>query len=192
MSEWMRRRAMVGLASRSAVSYTTFLQRSGTPLIGAGRQNWIVFRFGSVPSLFLASLGSHSLLVKTRPIKATHPYRATTMTAPKKYIKVGGVMKLNPEFARYQSGGSAPPTSVARPDVALPVVSTMDDYARFNQDLNMEIPMAEATSAAIEHFQEPEICLATGSEYCTWCMRSSCSVLLCSGIVLCSLAEQKK
>ena len=89
------------------------------------------------------------------------------MTAPKKYIKVGGVMKLNPEYKKYQeaqSGGTVPATTVARPDAALPVVSSMDDYMQFNEDMGTEVPMAESTSATIEMMQEPEICIAAGSK----------------------------
>lgn len=89
------------------------------------------------------------------------------MTAPKKYIKVGGVMKLNPEYKKYQEAqsGGAPATTVARPDVALPVVSSMDDYAQFNEDMGTDTPLAESTNATIEMMQEPEIYLAAGSEY---------------------------
>jgi hypothetical protein len=85
---------------------------------------------------------------------------------PKKYIKVGGVMKLNPEFKKYQESQSgAPATSVARPDVALPVVSSMEDYARFNEDLGTNTPLSESTSATIEMMQEPEIYMAAGSTF---------------------------
>ncbi|GKY92147.1 hypothetical protein MPSEU_000186000 [Mayamaea pseudoterrestris] len=86
------------------------------------------------------------------------------MTAPKKYIKVGGVMKLNPEYKKYQesqSGGQAA-TTVARPDIALPVVSTMEDYAQFNQDLGTNTPLSESTSATIEMLQDPEVCMSAG------------------------------
>jgi hypothetical protein len=85
---------------------------------------------------------------------------------PKKYIKINGVMKLNPEFKTYQEAqsGGAPATTVARPDVALPVVSSMDDYAQFNENLGMDTPLSESTDAAIEMMQEPEICVAAGSE----------------------------
>ncbi|GKY92134.1 hypothetical protein MPSEU_000184800 [Mayamaea pseudoterrestris] len=85
-------------------------------------------------------------------------------SAPKKYIKVGGVMKLNPEYKRFQDAqaGGVPSTTVARPDAALPVVSSMDDYAQFNSDLGMETPLSESTNATIEMMQEPEISLAAG------------------------------
>jgi hypothetical protein len=86
---------------------------------------------------------------------------------PKKYIKVGGVMKMNPEFKKYQASqsGGVPSTSVALPDAALPVVSSMDDYAQFNEDLGLETPLSESTNATIEMMQEPEICLAAGSKF---------------------------
>ena len=89
------------------------------------------------------------------------------MTAPKKYVKINGVMKLNPEYKKYQeaqSGGTVPATTVARPDVALPVVSSMEDYAQLQSDMGTEVPMAESTSATIEMMQDPEICVAAGSK----------------------------
>ena len=103
---------------------------------------------------------------------------------PKKYVKINGVMKLNPDYKAWQeaqaraTGGptAAPATTVARPDAALPVVSSMEDYARLNEDLGTETPLAEATSAAIEMMQEPEICVAAGSEYITMRGRSLCIV----------------
>ncbi|GKZ00149.1 hypothetical protein MPSEU_000968200 [Mayamaea pseudoterrestris] len=85
-------------------------------------------------------------------------------TPPKKYIKINGVMKLNPEFKMYQEqqSGGAPATTVARPDVALPVVSSMDDYAQMNDNFGTDTPLSESTNAAIELVQEPEICVAAG------------------------------
>eukprot|EP00977_Amphora_coffeiformis_P025723 scaffold21700_cov164-Amphora_coffeaeformis.AAC.4 len=82
--------------------------------------------------------------------------------APKKYIKINGVMKLNPEYKRWkdaQSGGV--PSTPAMPQ-ALPVVSNMDDHAQLNSDLGQDVPLAESTNATIEMMQEPEICLEAG------------------------------
>ena len=92
-------------------------------------------------------------------------------TPPKKYVKINGVMKLNPEYKKYQESisGGAPATTVARPDVALPVVSNMDDFAQFNEDMGTDTPLSESTNAAIEMMQEPEICVAAGS---TWQQQS--------------------
>lgn len=74
-------------------------------------------------------------------------------------------MKLNPEYKKYQEAQTgAPATSVAQPDVALPVVSSMDDYAQLNENLGTETPLSEATNAAIEMMQEPEIYVAAGCE----------------------------
>jgi hypothetical protein len=46
------------------------------------------------------------------------------MTQPKKYVKINGVMKLNPEFTKWkesQAGGNAPPSSMPNGGVmALP------------------------------------------------------------------------
>ena len=89
------------------------------------------------------------------------------MAAPKKYIKINGVMKMNPEFKRWkESQGGGPATTVANPGIALPVVTSMDDYETFNEAVvasgGQEVPLSESTSATIEMMQEPEICLEAG------------------------------
>ena len=88
------------------------------------------------------------------------------MAAPKKYIKINGVMKMNPEFTKWkqaQSGGK-PATTVARPDQALPVVCSMEDHAKLNQGIGQDVPLAESTNATIEMMQEPEISLEAGMQ----------------------------
>lgn len=90
------------------------------------------------------------------------------MAAPKKYVKVNGIMKLNPEYKRWreQQGGGAPATTVARPSMALPIVSSMEDHEKLNDAMvaqgQPEIPLAESTSATIEMMQEPEISVDAG------------------------------
>jgi len=90
------------------------------------------------------------------------------MAAPKKYIKVNGIMKLNPEFKAWKNaqtaGTNAPPvTTVLNSDQALPIVTNMDDYEQMNDDLG-DIPLAEATNATIEMLQEPDIAKEAGME----------------------------
>ena len=88
------------------------------------------------------------------------------MDKPKKYVKINGVMKLNPEYKKWreQNEGSSgkPVTTVANPDVALPVISNMDDHEQLNSNLNTDIPLSESTNATIEMMQEPEISLSVG------------------------------
>jgi hypothetical protein len=102
----------------------------------------------------------------------------SNMPAPKKYVKVNGVMKLNPEYKRWtESQGGVPTTTVAYPDKALPIVSSMQDHEKLNEAYTStgggrygggasggqgEIPLAESTNATIEMMQEPEICLKAG------------------------------
>jgi len=89
---------------------------------------------------------------------------------PKKYVKVNGIMKLNPEYKKWkdkqnkkEDGPAAKPaTTVMSSSNALPIVSSMDDYEKINDDLNTEVPMSESTSATIEMIQEPEISLESG------------------------------
>ena len=92
------------------------------------------------------------------------------MSAPKKYTKVNGIMKLNPEYKKWKdnqnkvnaAGGVAKPaTTVKRPSQALPIVSCMEDFEKMNDDLG-DVPMAEATSATIEMLQDEEIAAETG------------------------------
>ena len=90
------------------------------------------------------------------------------MSAPKKYVKINGVMKMNPEWKAWkeQQGGGAPATTVARPSVALPIVSSMEDHEKLNEAMiaqgGKEVPLAESTSATIEMMQEPEISCEAG------------------------------
>jgi len=83
------------------------------------------------------------------------------VAVPKKYVKINGVMKLNPEYKKWkdaQGGGAA--TTVLDPSQALPVVSSMEDYEALNEII--VAPMAESTAATIEMMQEPEISIDAG------------------------------
>lgn len=81
---------------------------------------------------------------------------------PKKYIKLNGIMKLNPEYKRYKENeNKAPATTVMNSSQALPIVSSMEDYEKMNDNLG-EIPLAESTVATIEMLQEPEIAAEAG------------------------------
>jgi len=90
--------------------------------------------------------------------------------APKKYIKINGVMKMNPQYKTWKNAqGGVPgqiPTAAAIvvPFSAntLPVVTNMEDHMQLNEDLGMNVPLAESTDATIEMMQEPEISLEAG------------------------------
>ena len=86
------------------------------------------------------------------------------MAAPKKYVKINGVMKLNPEFKKWQEGQTGVGTATSLPNSAqaLPVVSSMEDHMQLNSDLGTNIPLAESTDATIEMMQEPEFCADAG------------------------------
>jgi hypothetical protein len=89
------------------------------------------------------------------------------MAAPKKYVKVNGVMKLNPEYKKWtESQKGVPTTTVANPALALPIVSSMEDHEKLNESSTayggQEIPLSQSTNATIEMMQEPEICLEAG------------------------------
>jgi hypothetical protein len=88
------------------------------------------------------------------------------MSAPKKYIKVGGVMKMNPEYKKWEAAknGTAPPPPSNAPNMQLPVVCSMDDHMQMNDDLGLNIPLSESTNATIEMMQEPEICMEAGMQ----------------------------
>ena len=83
---------------------------------------------------------------------------------PKKYVKVNGVMKLNPEYKKWQEAQTGVGTATSLPNSAqaLPVVSSMEDHMQLNNDLGTNIPLAESTDATIEMMQEPEFCIDAG------------------------------
>eukprot|EP00957_Ditylum_brightwellii_P058339 4423438-Ditylum_brightwellii.AAC.1 len=89
------------------------------------------------------------------------------MTAPKKYVKINGVMKLNPEYKKWREAqlGGKPASTVITVE-ALPIVSSMEDYKQLNEAVVVyaepEIPLAESTNATIEMMQEPEISINAG------------------------------
>jgi len=91
---------------------------------------------------------------------------------PKKYTKINGIMKLNPDYKRWKEAQKTtgptlvaiPVTTVKYPAQALPIVSSMEDYEKMNEDLDAEIPLAEATFATIEMLQEPEIAAEAGMQ----------------------------
>ena len=84
--------------------------------------------------------------------------------APKKYVKINGVMKLNPEYKKWQEAQTGVGTATSLPNSAqaLPVVSSMEDHMQLNNDLGTSIPLAESTDATIEMMQEPEFCADAG------------------------------
>ena len=78
-------------------------------------------------------------------------------------------MKMNPAYKAWkdgQSGGGGVAVASAVPvnHNALPVVSNMDDHMKLNEDLGMNVPLAESTDATIEMMQEPEISLEAGMQ----------------------------
>jgi len=86
--------------------------------------------------------------------------------SPKKYTKIDGVMKLNPEYKRWKEAQNEVGTSVLRPNEALPILSNMDDLMDFNDTMasngDAELPVAESTEATLEMMQEPEISMEAG------------------------------
>jgi hypothetical protein len=89
---------------------------------------------------------------------------------PKKYVKINGVMKLNPEYKKWKEAqdGGKPATTVANPSQALPVVTNMEDHEALN-DASLaaggnEIPLSESTNETILMMQEPEISVEAGMQ----------------------------
>ena len=88
-------------------------------------------------------------------------------SAPKKYCKVNGIMKLNPEYKAWKDAQAnvataVPATTVVNSAEALPIVSTMEDHMALSDDIGQNVAMAESTSATIEMLQEPEIAAEAG------------------------------
>uniref|UniRef100_A0A7S4AT88 Uncharacterized protein n=2 Tax=Pseudo-nitzschia australis TaxID=44445 RepID=A0A7S4AT88_9STRA len=88
-------------------------------------------------------------------------------SAPKKYVKINGVMKMNPEYKVWknmQAGGPIAPAGPGNQNAALAVVSNMEDHMQLNEDLGVDVPLSESTDATIEMMQEPEISLQAGMQ----------------------------
>lgn len=79
------------------------------------------------------------------------------MAAPKKYVKINGVMKLNPEYKRWQESQGKVGSTSLNTNQALPVVTNMDDHMALNEAIvasgGQEVPLAESTNATIEMMQ---------------------------------------
>jgi hypothetical protein len=102
---------------------------------------------------------------------ATNPDYISTTTmnsqpAPKKYVKVDGITKLNPLYKKWKESQGQTATTLAYPAEALPIVSSMDDHEKLSAVSvaagGPEVPLAESTSATIEMLQEPEIAMDAG------------------------------
>jgi len=104
---------------------------------------------------------------KKKATKKSDKQRTTckTMTAPKKYIKVNGVMKLNPAYKRWREAQGGQPASTTN-NQALPIISSMQDYEALNDSMasygEPEVALAESTNATIEIMQEPDISIEAG------------------------------
>ena len=86
---------------------------------------------------------------------------------PKKYVKINGVMKLNPVYKKWkESQGGPPATTLANADVALPVVTNMEDHEKLNEASTAaggpEVRLAESTNATIEMYVYIIFCLLSG------------------------------
>jgi hypothetical protein len=102
---------------------------------------------------------------------AATAYAASPSTGgPVKYIKVAGVMKINPEYKTWQekqqpqmgTTNTKVRDSMPNSKHALPVVSSMEDHAHLNADLGTNMPLAESTDATIEKMQTPQFSKDTG------------------------------
>ena len=87
---------------------------------------------------------------------------------PTKYVRVNGIMKLNPEFKKWKESQGGVGTTAPNFANALPVVTNEADYKELNHAVMVSgggdetVPFAESTLATIEMMHEPDICLAAG------------------------------
>lgn len=100
-----------------------------------------------------------------------HAIAAPGGPPPKKYVKINGVMKMNPEYKMWKdaqaTGDGAPPRTPVNPQ-SLPVVTNMEDHEALNDVSTStggaEVPLSESTNATIEMMQEPEISVEAGMQ----------------------------
>jgi hypothetical protein len=100
----------------------------------------------------------------TSGIPINPPPSYISQEQPKKYCKVNGIAKLNPAYTAWQRqqtqqqhGQTA--TSLKNPNAALPVISNMDDYLKYNEanvaSGSAQRPLASLTDHALEKMQDP-------------------------------------
>ena len=121
----------------------------------------------SVGQSYPGNVGMPAATIATAATNAHNPAPPTAVASvvPRKYIKIDGVMRMNPEYVIWQerqagAGGAA--ISLPNPDKSLPVVSSMEDHMQLNDDLGTNIPLSEATDATIEMMQDSEFCADAG------------------------------
>ncbi|MBS0625404.1 MAG: hypothetical protein JSS32_05080 [Verrucomicrobia bacterium] len=106
------------------------------------------------------------------PHMAPPPYSAPSVPPPAydeppaKYAVIDGVRQLNPEYKKYMAQQGKPATTALRPDVALPVVSNMDQHQQL-RDASLkansgDVPLAKSTDATIDMLQDPDYCRKIG------------------------------
>jgi hypothetical protein len=84
--------------------------------------------------------------------------------AQTKFITINGIQKRNPQYVSPNGRGSAPPTTtVAHPDQALTIVSSMSDFQQPQQGVIGNGPPggpafvpSEAMTSALEIIREPD------------------------------------
>ncbi|GAX21695.1 hypothetical protein FisN_29Hu136 [Fistulifera solaris] len=90
-------------------------------------------------------------------------------SSPKKYIRQDGVMKLNPTFTYWKEATEGKPaTTLVYANVALPVVTNLEDHEALNEASvawgGQEFASSESVNATVEMMQEPEICMEAGMQ----------------------------
>jgi hypothetical protein len=92
------------------------------------------------------------------------PSYTTAQDPPKKYVKINGINKLNPDYTLWQrqqtqQSAGQQPTSLKNPNAALPVISNMDDYSKYNEanvaSGSAQRPLASLTDQALDKMQDP-------------------------------------
>lgn len=93
---------------------------------------------------------------------------ASSGEIPKKFVKIDGIMKRNPEYDAYlrSQGQQSPSAGVVNNELALPVLTGIEDHQAFNEVLAIEgdpeRPLAESTDATIDMMQDSEIARDVG------------------------------
>jgi len=90
-------------------------------------------------------------------------FKRTPKEPPKKFIKVNGLMKLNPQYKKWKEAQTGTPaTSIPKPKKALPLVTNITEHEKLKEDLQEDIQLAEATLATMEMMKDPEIAMEAG------------------------------
>lgn len=86
---------------------------------------------------------------------------STVQEVPLRFVKINGVMRLNPAYKKYREAQGQATTTALNPEKSLPVVSNTEQYAEWCAASNAagcaEVQLSESTKTTMQKFHEPKV-----------------------------------